>query len=349
MPDAPSTDAHPHSPRILDPVVLGTLCGLASSILYTAANGFLRAVSHCDPVWVSAVKTLPTALLMLPWMLHMHSRGLRAVPPAGVLAVIALGGLAGQLGGNIPFQWALGIIGVALTVPLNLGGMIVFGTIIGRVFLHEQVTYRTVLAMLVLLVAVFVLFLGAENAHDALKDASLKDAGGATPETTSQESPPYWELALGVAAACLCGLAYAVLNAVNKYYVTRGHSLPGALFTVSIVGMVTLGSLSLRRIGLSGMLSTSPSDLGLMLLAGVCNAAAFVTLTKSLQLTSLVFVNALNATQATMAALMGILLFNEPPSPWLFTGVGLTIGGLLLMRKRRLPREPAIAEAQEEP
>ena len=86
-----------------------------------------------------------------------------------------------------------------------------------------------------------------------------------------------------------------------------------------------------------------------MLLAGICNAAAFVTLTKSLQLTSLVFVNALNATQATMAALMGVLFFHEPPSPWLLTGVGLTIVGLLLMRKRRAPADSVAAEIQEEP
>ena len=327
---------------MLDPVVLGTLCGLASSLLYTAANGFLRALSHCDPVWVSAVKTLPTALFMLPWMLHMHSRGLRAVPPAAVLAVIALGGLVGQLGGNIPFQWALGIIGVALTVPLNLGGMIVFGAIIGRVFLKEEVTLRSVLAMLVLLVAVFVLFLGAENAHDAVRAAARS-------ATDAKEPPGHWELALGVGAACFCGLAYAVLNAVNRYYVTRGHSLPACLFTVSIVGMLALGSLSYSRIGLAGMLATTPRDLWLMLLAGVCNAAAFVALTKSLQLTSLVFVNALNATQATTAALMGIIIFHEPPSPWLLTGVGLTIAGLLLMRKRRLPADRVAAEIQEEP
>ena len=93
----PSTDAHPAGHRTVDPVVLGTLCGLASSILYTAANGFLRALTDCDPVWVSAVKTLPTALLMAPWMLHMHFRGQRAVPPLPVLAVIAVGGLVGQV------------------------------------------------------------------------------------------------------------------------------------------------------------------------------------------------------------------------------------------------------------
>jgi drug/metabolite transporter, DME family len=324
----PATDAHPEIRRVFDPVLLGTLCGLASSIFYTAANGFLRALTDCDPVWVSAVKTLPTALLMAPWMLHMHFRGQRAIPPLAVLAVIAVGGLVGQVCGNIPFQWALGIIGVALTVPLNLGGMIVFGTILGRVFLHEPVTFRTVGAMVVLLGAVCVLFLGAENAHDAVR-------GTAESLGTEKSQPHFLELAGGVGAACLCGLAYAVLNTINRYYVTRGHSLPGALFTVSIVGMLSLGSLSFWRIGWDGMLATTPHNWGYMLLAGVCNAAAFVTLTKSLQLTSMVFVNALNATQATMAALMGVFFFQEPPSPWLLTGVGLTMGGLLLMRKPR--------------
>lgn len=231
---------------------------------------------------------------------------------------------------------------MALTVPLKLGGMIVFGTILGRVFLHEPVTFRTVAAMVVLLISVFILFLGAENAHDVVRGVANHEAAGAS-------SPHFWELALGVAAACLCGLAYAVLNTINRYYVTRGHSLPGLLCMVSIVGMLTLGSLSLWRIGLDGILATTPRNLGLMLLAGLCNAAAFVTLTKSLQLTSLVFVNALNATQATMAALMGVFFFQESPSPWLLTGVGLTIVGLLLMRKRRPPADRVAAEIQEEP
>ena len=46
---------------------------------------------------------------------------------------------------------------------------------------------------------------------------------------------------------------------------------------------------------------------------------------------------------------MGVFFFQEPPSPWLLTGVGLTIGGLLLMRKRRSPADRVAAEIQEEP
>jgi hypothetical protein len=35
---------------------LGTFCGLVAAVVYTASNAFLRAVSDCDPIWVSAMK-----------------------------------------------------------------------------------------------------------------------------------------------------------------------------------------------------------------------------------------------------------------------------------------------------
>ena len=52
-----------------------------------------------------------------------------------------------------------------------------------------------------------------------------------------------------------------------------------------------------------------------MLAAGVCNTVAFIALTKSLQLTSIVYVNSLNATQATMAAIAGVFIFGEDSRP----------------------------------
>jgi drug/metabolite transporter (DMT)-like permease len=80
-----------------------------------------------------------------------------------------------------------------------------------------------------------------------------------------------------------------------------------------------------------------------MLAAGVCNTVGFTALTKSLQLTNVVYVNALNATQATLAALAGVLLFQEALSPWLAAGVLLTIAGLGSMAiAHRKMQEPAV-------
>src|SRR5206468_1583530 len=114
--------------------------------------------------------------------------------------------LLGQIGGNISFQWALGQIGVALTVPLSLGGMILGAAILGRIFLYEPVTPKAALALAVLLAAICVLSVGAKQASISVADAPV----------------PLWRLVGGVAAACLSGIAYAILNVILRYCITRG-------------------------------------------------------------------------------------------------------------------------------
>jgi DME family drug/metabolite transporter len=323
-------DSRPPEPfrpiSLIDPHVFGTICGLFSAVVYTCSNSFLRAVDTCDPVWVSATKAVPTTLCMGMVMAVMAFRGQKVLPSPRMLAAIAIGGLIGQLGGNISFQWALGQIGVALTVPLSLGGMILGAAVLGRIFLGEPVTPKAALALALLLAAIVVLSLGAQAAG----------------KSVVQTTVPTWQLAAGVAAACLCGGAYSILNVILRYCVTRGAPLPATLFTVSFVGLISLGFIAWLRIGQAGILATTQKEMGLMLSAGVCNTIAFIALTKSLQLTSVVYVNALNATQATLAALAGVLIFREALSPWLALGVGLTIAGLLVLaRAHRGMRELA--------
>ena len=83
------------------------------------------------------------------------------------------------------------------------------------------------------------------------------------------------------------------------------------------------------------MLHTDSADFGMMVLAGVFNLIAFVALTRALQITSLVYVNALNASQVAMASLAGIVLFHEQASPTLTIGVSLTVLGLLIMPRHK--------------
>ena len=271
---------------------------------------------------------MPTVLAMAPVMGLMARRGQRVFPSAGMLAAIAAGGLVGQVGGNVSFQWALGEIGVALAVPLCLGGMILTSAVFGRIFLGEPVTPWAAFALALLLVAIFILSLGAGEARESVTRVA------ATP----------WRQALGVGAGCLSGMCYATLNVILRHCILRGAPLPTTLGTVSVMGVLSLTLIAWLRIGTPGMLATAPVDLLLMLGAGICNTVAFVALTKSLQLTNVVYVNALNATQATLAALAGVLIFQEALSPWLAAGVGLTIAGLLvLMRAHRAIAQPEAA------
>ena len=317
----------PRPARLLDPYVIGTLCGLASALGYTCANAFLRSVDHCDPFWVSAVKALPTAATMTPVIITLRLRGQRVWPGFGLAAAIAGGGLLGQLGGNVCFQWSLDKIGVALAVSLCLGGMILAAAIFGRIFLSEPVTPRAIAGLGLLLSAIVVLSLGADEAGRSV---------------SAENTSPLW-LALGVAAAAGSGVFYATLNVILRHCFLRGAPLPTTLCIVSCVGIVSLGLTSWLRIGHTGMLATQPLDLALMLAAGVCNTIAFMALTKSLQLTSVVYVNALNATQVTLAAIAGVVIFREALSPWLALGVALTIAGLVLMtRAHKAMLEPPV-------
>ncbi len=142
----------------------------------------------------------------------------------------------------------------------------------------------------------------------------------------------------GVAAACLSGVAYAMLSAAIRYTVRDTLSIPMTLVTVTLTGLIGLGVFTWARIGLAGMRATPANDLGVMLLAGIFNALAFLALTRSLQLIPLIYVNALNVTQATMAAVAGVMLFSERSSPALWLGVALTGTGLALMQRKPAPR-----------
>ena len=148
------------------------------------------------------------------------------------------------------------------------------------------------------------------------------------------QAPSAWLVAAGVGAACLSGVAYALLGVVIRYAVTDRISIPLTLVSVTLTGVIALGAVAVLRIGVSGMLATVPEDFWTMMLAGFFNAVAFLALATSLQLIPVVYVNALSATQAAMAALAGILMFSERSSSALWFGVVMTVVGLLMMQRK---------------
>lgn len=304
-------------------VLISTTCGLLSAIGYSIANVFLRAVAHCDPIWVSAMKAAPNVVLVGPWLLLLYLRGHRFLPEPRVLKRLVLGALVAQVFGNVLFQWSLGVVGLAMAVPLCLGTIILGGALLGRIFLNEPLTIRTLFSVALLIGAISVLSLGAAEAQRSVS-AGLDDVAPAD---------SWWRLAAGVAAATVSGIAYAVLGVVIRYGVTGRATLSVTVFIVGVVGVVSLGVLSLWQIGWQGIWATSSEDLTVMLLAGLMNTAAFLALTRAFQLATIVYVNALNATQVTMAAVAGVLLFQEALSGELALGILLTIAGLLWMKR----------------
>lgn len=164
----------PTQPRTSDPLLLGTLYGGASALGYTAANICLRQVAlDADPVWVSCIKAVPVATVASCIVASGLWRGLTMFPPPRQIVLLLLSAVFMQLAGNVAFQWALGNIGLAVTVPLSFGCMLLGVAVLGRLWLLEPITPRSALAILVLLASITVLSFAANTGGEFPNDATF--------------------------------------------------------------------------------------------------------------------------------------------------------------------------------
>ena len=297
--------------------------GLISALGYTAANICLRATSHCDPIWVSCVKAVPTTVLLGLWLLSRAIAGKHIFPSTTVLAVLIATAFFMQVFGNVFFQWSLHVIGVALAAPMTMGAAIVTAALLGRLFLGELLTARTLVSVAILVAAIFILSLGAVDSNHAT-----------VPVDIISEASTFQKL-LAVVAVCCAGFAYSAMGVAIRYSMANGGSIMVTIWTSGCVGVIGLGVLAVSRLGTEGILDTSWPDLDMMLRAGLLTTLAFFALAKSLELTTLVYINALNSSQAAMSALAGVWFFHEPSSDYLWFGIALTIVGLIFMDRRR--------------
>ncbi len=331
-----STPQSIRGPFGLDPSLVGTACCIVSALCYTAANICLRRLAglHSDEMWVTCMKEVVTVAAVGPWLLIQAARGRPVVPPRRALLVLLLTGLAVQLAGNLSVQWAFGVVGLATTIPAIFGVMLTAGAVFGLVFLGERVPGRSVAAITLLIASILLLSLGAATARGTNPGAGR----AATAETSAQaasQAPasPGWVL-LGVGAGCLGGLMFATLSTVIRFTATARVPVASIVFVVTGMGVLSMGGLSLWRLGPEQLLSTRPEELAWMLAAGTFNLLAFLAITKGLQLTTVVHANVLNASQVAMAALAGVAFFHEVLNPWLILGIGLTILGVVLIGGR---------------
>ena len=294
----------------LSPALTGTVCCVVSALAYTGSNICARRLAelHCDEMWVIFNKELVTVLVVGFWMLYR----MPSLPSPRVLALLVAVGLTVQLGANLGVQWTLGVIGLAITVPTIFGTMLTSSAVLERVFLGERVSRRSIFAIGLLIGSLVLLGIAA----------------GAVGKSIALANP--LRVALGVATAGIAGVIYSVLTITVRHTVTGPTPKSVVVWVTTLMGVLTLGPLSVWRLGIEHLLQT-PRDQALwMLAAGILNLIAFLAITKALECTTAVHANMLNASQVAMAAVAGMALFNEPLTPWLAIGVGLTIVGIVL-------------------
>jgi drug/metabolite transporter (DMT)-like permease len=314
-------------PLGLSRAATGTLCCVVSVLGYGAANVCMRRLAElgCDPIWAVCNKELVSVLVVGPWLLVHALRGLPTLPAGRPLVLLVLIGLATEMAGNTGMQWGYGVVGLAVMVPANTAFILTSTALLSWLLLGEGVARRSVVAMALLLASLPLLGAGAEGIGRPLA------AGGPF------DGPALVTLAISI--ACVAGVIYALLSITIRHCVTGGTRLGAVVLIITGSGVVTLGPISLCRLGTARLLGTPPEHFFWMLAAGVCNLVAFFALVRGLQLTSVVRVTMLNASQVALSALAGIVLFREAASPWLVVGIAMTIVGIFLVGR------PAAEEA----
>ena len=298
----------------------GTLLGLLSAVFYTATNMTLRQLAEAQDldraIWVTCNKAIPAALVAWAIIAWRGWQGLPALPERRLVLPLIATGLFMQTGGNVLFQIALSMGGLAISVPLCFATLIATGAILGKLLLGEPITRQSTLAMSMLTLSILLLSM----------DAQTTEIGGGWAASGM--------LLAAIPAACLSGVSYGACGVVIRRMLKRKLPVSATLVLMSSSGVVSLGLICFVRQGTAVLTSTSTDEYALMALAGTFNAAAFFSVAVAMKYITVVRANMFNATQVAMCAIAGVLLFDEPWTGWLVGGVLLTTLGVALIGGR---------------
>ncbi|MDA8744452.1 DMT family transporter [Rubripirellula amarantea] len=292
--------------------MFGVICGGLAAILYTAANVALRQSVGVDPFLVAAVKAVPTVLFLGPFLVWLVARGKKLMTSSRMIVRFLIVALVGQFVGNAAFQVALEVIGLAISVPITLGVLIIGGAILGRIVLGEPVRINKVIAIVILISAIVILSLPSAGERPLASSSTL----------------PIW---VGALCAAASGAAYSLFGVVMRQTMHSGVSASLTMFLSGAVGVLSLWTFVLTRIELSDFNAIATEQWVVMSAAGLLNFSAFIAMSLSLKALPVVAVNLINASQVAMAALAGVILFAEPITAALVSGVTLTFAGLLVL------------------
>ena len=333
MPETPHNpdgqlSPRPKTARATDLVLRGTLLAVFSSFCYTASIIALRAVTDEGPdwaAWVSCLKAIPTVAAAIVVLACQATWGSITWPSRRMIFALLVSGTAMQLMGNLGFQWGLALGGMAFTVPLSQAALLISGAVLGVVLIGERVSRRSTAAMGVLIMAICLLSLDADQIAQAVAGPDGQEL-----------------ILLTVAMGLLSGVGWGQAGVVIRQVAKSGVSTAATILLLSSTAILVLGGGVLARQGTDWILEqTSPREFWISMIAGGFTSVAFFALTAALKHISIVRANLINASQIALTSLAGVLLFDEPMTRWMVIGTGLTIGGLMMMdRPAKTPAQP---------
>jgi drug/metabolite transporter (DMT)-like permease len=314
---------------------LGTFYCTLSAVVYTAFYATFKVLSDKqDSAWITCVTGSIAAAILGVYLVIQSFRGRRVFPSWGELLGLAALGIVGQLGSVLTI-WGTAIIGVGVTLVLQMGVMLAVAAILGRIVLGEAVFWKQIVAIVMVIVSVACFSMGSKNDSDddAKKTATddavpvAADAAPSSLETLKNASPR-----LGIAAGILAGCAFATLGVGIRKVVTGETSPTATVFMINVMGAIALGPWCIYHLGLQTLASTPPDLFGIMLASGVLNLGSLLLVTMSFELISVVRVNVINnGLTGALTMIVGIFWFAERWNLAIGIGILLSLAGTLLI------------------
>jgi drug/metabolite transporter, DME family len=320
---------HPQTPTSIarglrDPVTRGSFYCVFSALAYTAYSVCLRDVAdRYDPAWINCVQASVGTAIFAGYLLWQAIRCRPTLPSRSEsLMLLALGGIT-QLGGVL-LVWAIGIVGVGVSMTLQMGLMLAGSAVLGRIALGERIAGRQIAAIALITAAITLMSIGAQATGDSAAVGSIVTRESLFGNTL--------RVPLGVTAAIVSGIAFALLTVGIRKTVTGATSPEAVVFLINAAGVIALGPWCLHRLGTTELLKTDPRCLAVMLVAGFFNVLGFLLLTKSLQIVAVVRANVINnALTMVLTVVAGLVLFAEPINACLLAGIAFSILGVILI------------------
>jgi drug/metabolite transporter (DMT)-like permease len=201
--------------------------------------------------------------------------------------------------------------GVLITSPVS-GTQVLFAALLAALLLREPFTGKMALGMVISVVGIFALTAGRSGAD---------------------LSPTWW---LAVPYALGTALCWAMAGVLLTYSMRRGVDPFQAVAIPTMVGIIVLNGylLATGQIGLYA--GTSTGILVSLLTAGVFSAAALISLTMALNLTTVASATTLNSVQVAIAPVIAWVFLGEDLNLMASLGILMILVGVIIVQRGKL-------------
>ena len=310
---------------------LGILLCLTATMFYSFANVCFKEMNALgmDDRWMIFVKELFTITCLTPLIIYWTIRRQYHWPALKWIVCVLIGGFFCQYIGARLHLWAIGTVGLVVSIPLIQAANMSGAAGIGRVLLGDRISTHCQIAMVIMLAAMCCLLFGP-NQPDEKSAATTAQIGEA--QELSAQPVVGKTLLLGGIGALVAGFSYSVhIVLLRKASVSR--QIPVTFIAVQITGTgaVIFGFEFLQENGfhLVAIWENVPLRAWwLILLTGFLNMIGFLFQINGVRYTVVARSQMIAVAQIVIGTLFGVFFYREMTNDMIWLGLALTVLGI---------------------